>query len=292
MMRIGVVGTHGVWSTEKLADAFAEKTGHRLLVQMNQVRLDLPSGNCWYGDTNLSELDGLVVKKIGSNYSPDLLDRLEILRFLNERGVRCFSRPESLMRLLDRLSCTITLQAHGVPMPPTTITASVDEAMAALETYGEAVFKPLYSTKARGMFIQQFGPDAREHIEDYHSEHPTIYMQKTIDMGDMDLAIAFMGGEYLTTYARAKQDKNQWNTTTAAGGKYVPFDPPQEIIDLAHKAQSLFDLEFAVVDTALTRDGPFIFEVSTFGGFKGIQDARGIDASMLYVDHIMRRVQQ
>ncbi|MGE4555395.1 MAG: GAK system ATP-grasp enzyme [Desulfovibrionaceae bacterium] len=291
-MRIGVIGTKGVWSTEKLVDAFAEKTGHRLLVEMDKVRLELPSGACWFGDANLAELDGLVVKKIGSSYSPDLLDRLEILRFLNHQGVKCFSKPKSLMRLLDRMSCTITLQAHDIPMPPTTVTASVDEAMIALEAYGEAVFKPLYSTKARGMFVQQFGPDAREHIEDYHSEHRTIYLQKTIDMGDMDLAIAFMGGDYLTTYARAKQDKNQWNTTTAAGGKYVSFDPPQEIIDLAQKAQSLFDLEFAVVDTALTEDGPRIFEVSTFGGFKGIQEARGIDASKLYVDHIIKRMKQ
>jgi ribosomal protein S6--L-glutamate ligase len=291
-MRIGVIGTKGVWSTERLADAFSEKTGRRLLVEMDRVRLELPSGACWFGDTNLADLDGLVVKKIGSSYSPDLLDRLEILRFLNHRGVRCFSKPESLMRLLDRLSCTITLQSAGIPMPPTTITASVDEAMVALESYGEAVFKPLYSTKARGMFVQEFGPDAREHIEDYHSEHRTIYLQKTIDMGDMDLAIAFIGGDYLTTYARAKQDKTQWNTTTAAGGKYVPFDPPQDIIDLAHKAQSLFDLEFAVVDTALTKDGPCIFEVSTFGGFKGIQEARGIDASKLYVDHIIKRMEQ
>ncbi|MFW5836399.1 MAG: GAK system ATP-grasp enzyme [Desulfovibrionaceae bacterium] len=290
-MRIGVIGAKGSWSTERLADAFAEKTGYRLLVEMDKIRLDLPSGACWFKETNLADLDALVVKKIGSNYSPDLLDRLEILRYLHQGGVQCFSRPESLMRLLDRLSCTITLQAHGLPMPPTTITASVDEAMVALEQYGEAVFKPLYSTKARGMFVQRFEPGARENVELYRQEHATIYLQKTIDMGDMDLAIAFIGGEYVTTYARAKQDKSQWNTTTAAGGKYAPFDPPPEIIELARKAQSLFDLEFAVVDTALTKDGPFIFEVSTFGGFKGIQDARGVDASRLYVDHITRRLQ-
>lgn len=288
-MKIGVVGTKGGWSSELLADALGARTGYRLLVEPERIRLDLPSGRAFYGDTDLSQLDGLVIKKIGARYSPDLLDRLELLRFLSERGLPVFSDPLRILRVLDRLTCTITLQAAGIPMPPTSITEDVDQALAAVEEYGEAVFKPLYTSKARGMFVLKPGPEAREVITDYAREYPIMYIQKTVDLRGRDLGVTFLGGEYLTTYARCTQN-GAWNTTTVSGGKYAPFDPPDEIIELARKAQDLFCLDFTCVDVALTGDGPYVFEVSAFGGFRGLLEARGLDAAGLYAEHVLARV--
>jgi ribosomal protein S6--L-glutamate ligase len=289
-VKIGVIGVEGGWSSEKLADTVAEKTGgERVLIDMADVRLDLPSGDAFYNGHNLRDFDALIIKKIGSRYSPDLLDRLEVLRYLHERGLRIFSSPYAILRALDRLSCTISLQLKDIPMPPTTVTESVDQALTALEHYGEAVFKPLYTSKARGMFILKHGPDARAAIEEYKAEHPILYIQKTIDLGDLDLGIAFLGGEYLTTYARCKTN-GAWNTTTASGGKYRPYEPSPEIIELARRAQADFNLDFTCVDVAITDDGPYVFEVSVFGGFRGIQETSGIDAAARYADYVMEKL--
>jgi ribosomal protein S6--L-glutamate ligase len=268
----------------------AEKTGgERVLINMEDVRLDLPSGNAYYNGHNLTDFDALIIKKIGARYSPDLLDRLEVLRFLHERGLKIFSSPYSILRALDRLSCTVSLQLKDIPMPPTTVTESVDQALVALQNYGEAVFKPLYTSKARGMFVLENGPDARSAIEEYRAENPIMYIQKTIDLGDLDLGIAFLGGEYLTTYARCKTN-GAWNTTTASGGKYRPYEPAPEIIELARRAQADFNLDFTCVDVAITDDGPYVFEVSVFGGFRGIRETSGIDAAARYVDYVMERL--
>ncbi|MEF2232017.1 MAG: GAK system ATP-grasp enzyme [Pseudodesulfovibrio sp.] len=288
-MKIGVIGTKGGWSSETLADTVARKTGERILIGMDEVRLDLPSGDAWFEGHNLKDFDALIIKKIGSRYSPDLLDRLEVLRFLQERGVRIFSSAYSILRVLDRLSCTITLQLENIPMPPTTITESVDHALAAVAGYGEAVFKPLYTSKARGMFVLGDGPGARAAIEEYRAENPIMYIQKTIELGDLDLGIAFLGGEYLTTYARCKTN-GAWNTTTASGGKYRAYEPSAEIIELARRAQARFNLDFTCVDVAITDQGPYVFEVSAFGGFRGIQETSGIDAAARYVDYVMEKI--
>ena len=288
-MKIGVIGTKGGWSSETLADTVAEKTGERILIGMDEVRLDLPSGDAWFEDHNLKDFDALIIKKIGSRYSPDLLDRLEVLRFLQERGLRIFSSAYSILRVLDRLSCTITLQLENIPMPPTTITESVDHALAAVAGYGQAVFKPLYTSKARGMFVLEDGPGARAAIEEYRAENPIMYIQKTIELGDLDLGIAFMGGEYLTTYARCKTN-GAWNTTTASGGKYRAYEPSPEIIELARRAQARFNLDFTCVDVAITADGPCVFEVSAFGGFRGIQETSDIDPAARYVDYVMEKI--
>lgn len=287
-MKIGVVGTPGGWSSELLADTVAAKTGFRLLVDMEQVCLDLDTGKAWIADQCLNDLDGLIIKKIGARYSPDLLDRLELLRFVHGQGLPIFSSPLSIMRVLDRLSCTVTLRLGNIPMPPTTITESVDEAVAAVERYGAAVFKPLYTSKARGMTVISHGPDAREAILDFKAEYPIMYLQQKIDLPGKDLGIVFLGGKYLTTYARC--GTGAWNTTTESGGKYAPATPTPESIRVAEAAQALFNLDFTCVDVVETESGPVVFEVSAFGGFRGILDACNLDAAALYADYVMEKI--
>lgn len=287
---IGVVGVRGGWSSEQLADRVAELTGGpRLLIELDQVRLDLPSGRALFQGHDLAQLDALIIKKLGQDYSADLLDRLEILRLLEGRGVRMFSRPSAIAGLLDRLACTVTLQLAGIPMPPTTITESLEHALDAVAEYGQAILKPLYSTKARGMFVLSPGETAREALATYQRSHPVFYLQKTIELGERDLGVVFLGGAHLTTYARNRKP-GAWNTTTASGGRYAPFDPPAEIIDLARRAQAPFGLDFTCVDVALTDSGPYVFEVSAFGGFRGVSQASGMDAARLLAEHVLQRV--
>ena len=231
----------------------------------------------------------MVIKKIGARYSPDLLDRLEVLRFLNERGLPIFSAPLKIMRVLDRLSCTVTLQAAGIPMPPTVVTEDPDAARAAVEAYGEAVFKPLYSTKARGMTVLTKADDLNTRIDAFKRENPILYIQRKLDLGGRDFGVVFLGGRYLTTYARVNGN-GAWNTTTRDGGRYAAYDPPDTVIGLADRAQALFGLDFTCVDVAETENGPVVFEVSAFGGFRGIREASGMDAARLYANYVIERI--
>lgn len=288
-MKIGVVGTPGRWSSEFLADTVAKKIGYRLLIDMKDVRLDLYNNTCWIEGTNLSTLDALIIKKVGAWYSPALLDRLEMLRFLNEQGLPIFSKPASIISVLNRLSCTTSLRLAGIPMPPTTLTENIEEALLTVAEYGTAVFKPLYSSKGRGMIIVSDCDDVRTIVTDYAAKFSMMYIQKAVDLEeDKDLGVVFIQGKYLTTYARCKGDS--WNTTTASGGHYASFTPPLEIIELARKAQHPFKLDFTCVDIAITPDGPVVFEVSAFGGFKGVLKARGINAAQLYVDAVLKEI--
>ncbi|HEB72632.1 MAG TPA: GAK system ATP-grasp enzyme [Nitrospirae bacterium] len=290
MKKIGVIGLRNSWSSEKLADAVKQETGFRMLIDMDAVSCDLSEGKVTYAGLDLSTLDGIIIKKIGPEYTPNLLDRLEILRYLSDRGLKTYSNPLSIIRLLDRLSCTVSLGLGGIPMPPTVITGETDKAEEVVDRFGAAVLKPLYSTKARGMIVIRKGEATREGIEKFkNAGNPMMYIQKLVDIPGKDLGIAFLGGEYIATYSRSKH-KDSWNTTTDNGGKYLPYDPPQETIDLAYKAQALFDLDFTCVDIVETRDGPLVFEVSAFGGFRGLMSANGIDAASLYAKYVMGKL--
>ena len=291
-LKIGVIGIPGKWSTETLADAVEKKTGFRLVMDMQEVSLDLENGQLLYRGQDLCKLDALIVKKISASYSPNTLDRLELLRVAERAGVRVFSPAVNILRLIDRLSCTVTMHGAGIPMPPTRITEDLDAARAAVRDFGSAVFKPLYSTKARGMCV--IDTDMEEHAIDegiraFQKDNQMMYIQKKLDLPGRDLGMIFLAGEYLGTYARVSRGES-WNTTIHGGGRYAAHEPDQSVIDLAERAQAPFNMDFTTVDVAETADGPIVFEVSAFGGFRGAQEGIGLNVADLYVDHVIREV--
>lgn len=288
-LHIGVIGIPGKWSTETLADEVEKKTGFRLVIDMQEVSLNLETGQLLFREHDLCQLDGLIVKKISASYSPNTLDRLELLRVAEQAGVKVFSPAVNILRLIDRLSCTVTLHSAGIPMPPTRITEDIDAAKSAVRDFGSAVFKPLYSTKARGMCVidtDMDGDAIDEAIRAFRKDNPMMYIQKKIDLPGRDLGMIFLAGEYLGTYARVSKGES-WNTTIHGGGKYEAHEPDQSVIDLAERAQAPFNMDFTTVDVAETADGPIVFEVSAFGGFRGAQEGIGLNVAELYVDHVI-----
>ena len=290
--KIGVIGIPGKWSTETLADAVEERTGYRLVIDMAAVSLDLERQRLLFQDQDLCQLDALIVKKISASYSPNTLDRLELLRVAEQAGVRVFSRAEHILRLIDRLSCTVTLRNAGIPMPATRVTEDIGAALAAVDDFGSAVFKPLYSTKARGMCVieaRQSPARVEREIRAFQKDNPMMYIQQKVELPGRDLGMVFLAGEYLGSYARVSKG-DAWNTTIHSGGKYAAHTPPDDIIELAQRAQALFGMDFTTVDVAETNSGPIVFEVSAFGGFRGALEGIGIDAGGLYADHVLRQL--
>lgn len=293
-IKIGVVGIPGKWSTEVLADAVERVTGFRLVIDMAGVCLALDSGSLRYGGQDLCRLDGLIVKKISASYSPNTLDRLELLRVAEQAGVRVFSRAENILRLIDRLSCTVTLRNADIPMPETRVTEDVEAAIEAVHDFGSAVFKPLYSTKARGMCVieaQHSNASIKKAVQEFQRHNPMMYIQQMVELPGQDMGMVFLGGNYLGSYARVSQGE-AWNTTINSGGRYAACTPADDIVALAQRAQALFGMDFTTVDVAETSAGPIVFEVSAFGGFRGAHEGIGVDAAGLYVDYVLNELER
>lgn len=288
-IRIGAIGIPGKWSTEALADAIEARTGSRDVIDMAKVSLDTETGQLLHDGVDLCTFDALIIKKISEIYSPHALDRLELLRIAEKKGVRIFSRPEAVLRLIDRLACTVSLQLADAPMPSTVVTEDQGVALKTVRRYGKAVFKPLYSTKARGMAVIEDSPDALDQISAFATENPVMYIQRMLNLSGQDLGMVFLDGEYLCTYARVSAG-GTWNTTIHSGGKYAPYEPTPELIEMARRAQKPFGLTFTTVDVALTDDGPIVFEVSAFGGFRGVLEGCGLDAAALLTDTVIQKV--
>ncbi len=293
MKKIAVVGIPDKWSTETLADAIEAKTGFRLIVDMAKVTRDLKNNTLRYLNHDLSDLDAIVVKKISTQYSSNTEDRLELLRLAQSDGIKVFSNPETMLRLVNRLSCTVSLRNGNIPMPDTVITEDIEVAVKTVQRYGQAVFKPLFSTKARGMCLISADQPSKKilrEVEEFKAENPMMYIQRRLDLPGQDIGLVFLGGKYQGAYARIANSSGTWNTTINSGGRYAPYKPSDEVIAIAQKAQDLFHLDFTTVDIAETADGPVVFEVSAFGGFRGAKEGAGIDAANLYADYVLGKL--
>ncbi|MFO7993918.1 MAG: GAK system ATP-grasp enzyme [Marinobacter sp.] len=290
--QVAVIGTPGKWSTEVLADRLEKMTGFRCVVDMHEVVLELESGRLLYKGRVLNDLDGVVIKKISEVYSPAADDRIRMLTCLQADGVRCFSAPGQVSRLINRLEGTSALARAGIPLPLTRVTENTEAAMAIVRDFGKAILKPLYSTKARGMEILNAADDPsvnRHKLICFAEAHGLFYLQRFVNLGGQDLGMVFLGGDYLCTYARVGEE-GAWNTTIHSGGKYQAYDASPELIELGRKAQSCFDLSFTTVDIALTDEGPVVFEVSAFGGFSGALKGCGIDAAEKLCAHVLQEL--
>ncbi len=290
MVRVGVVGVPNGWSSLRLVEALQAKTDFGLLIDMGAVSVDLETGAAMFGDFDLCSLDAIIIKKIGAIYSPDLMGRLAMLRYISGRGPQIFSSPPKIKRVLDRLSCTISLRSANIPMPKTVVTEDIELAASAINRMGRCILKPLYTSKARGMAVIEPGANLVVKLRRFKADgNVVLYLQQMIDLPGKDLGLAFLGGKFCGCYARV-QSVGEWNTTTHSGGKYEPYEPNSSVIDLAKHAQEPFGLDFTCVDIAETSDGPVVFEVSAFGGFRGLLEANKFDAAEAYADYVLNRL--
>lgn len=287
-MNIGVIGLREAWSTESLSESLRRKDAGGKIIELHEIGYDLDCLRFRHPDYNLDSFDGFILKKMGPVYSPHLLDELELLQLMERRGFAFFSKPSKISAMISRLSCSIHLRENGIPMPPTLITADLDNALEWTLDNLPVILKPLYSTKARGMELLDRPATVRQQLEAFQGRGEKIfYLQRKYDLAGIDYGLVFLGDDFLGAYARVSGGA-AWHTTTREGGRYAAYDPPQSIIDLARNAQRPFGLDFTCVDVADTREaGPIVFEVSAFGGYKGLYQSTGLDASDLLTDYVI-----
>ena len=288
-MRVAVVGQPGAWSTERLAEALRARGVDVEIVDLGACSLRLPDPRLFHHGRPLEDLAGAVVKKVGDTARGwTIRERIAMLRHLEASGVPVLSAPGCLETAIDRLTMTVELTRAGLPIPDTMVTESTDEATAAIDMFGAAIIKPLFTSKGRGMRKLGASDAAVALAEHDAAGFGPYYLQRFVKHPGRDLGVAVLDGEVLGAYWR-RAGADQWMTTILSGGRYERAEPPADALELARRAASHFGLLFTGVDLMETSDGGFVvLEVSAFGGFRGLLEACGIDAAPLLADAALR----
>jgi ribosomal protein S6--L-glutamate ligase len=234
----------------------------------------------------------VVVKKIGDTARGwAIRERISMLRHLERAGIPVLSAPDRLEVAVNRYRMTMELARAGVPIPDTVVTEDAGAAAVAVERFGAAVLKPLFTSKGRGMRRLVPGPALAQELHDHQqSDAGPFYLQRFVPHPGRDLGVAVLDGHYLGAYWRVAK-AGHWMTTILSGGRYEAADPPTDAIEIAVRAARHFGLLFTGVDLVETPEGGFtVLEVSAFGGFRGLLTACGIDAAPLLARAVLERI--
>jgi ribosomal protein S6--L-glutamate ligase len=216
-MRVAVIGVPGAWSTERLASALGQAGADPLVVDLAACSLRLPDPRLFHQGRPVEGLAGALVKKIGDTAEgPGVIQRLNLLHHLERTGVPVLSPPGRLEVAANRYRMTLELARAGVPLPDTLVTEDPAEAEAAVERFGAAVVKPLYTSKGRGMQRVDPSLDLRAFFARWRHETGPIYLQRFIKHPGRDLGLAVLEGKCLGAYWRVARD-DQWMTTIHSG---------------------------------------------------------------------------
>lgn len=289
-MKVAVIGQPGRWSTDRLIRALGDAGADVVAVDLERASLHLPDHRLHLDGAPLEGLDGAVVKKIGDTLEGWAVgERVNLLRHLEASGVPVLSRPARLEAALNRYRMTVELAAAGLPIPETVVTEDMAVAEAAINEFGVAVLKPLYTSKGRGMQRLHSGPDLRPALETHVAEgFGPFYVQRFIEHPGRDLGVAVLEGRALGAYWRVAAE-SEWMTTVLSGGRYEAADPPAAVIDMAVRAAEHFGLFFTGVDLMESPGGQWVvLEVSAFGGYRGLLTACGVDAAVLVAKSALR----
>jgi ribosomal protein S6--L-glutamate ligase len=188
---------------------------------------------------------------------------------------------------MDRYRMTMILAEAGLPVPATLAAETGAGLATAVRQLGRAVLKPVYTSKGRGMVLVDGAAGCGLDLLPAGDDQQHYLVQRFIESPGRDIGATVIGGAFVGAFYRVAR-AGEWMTTTDAGGAYAPCDLSSKGVAYAERAAQAFALDYTVVDLVEQDDDFLLYEVSAFGGFRGLWEASGVDAADAYAQYIMR----
>jgi len=240
---------------------------------------------------SILDADAVLARIIPGGSLEQLIYRVDVLHWLENRGVRVVNSPRAIERSVDKFYTTTLLHDAGLLVPETVVCERVEDAMAAVRSMGDVVIKPIFGSLGHGM-VRVSDPDvALRVVRALDQIRSVFYVQRAIDHGGRDLRVFVVGGRVLGAIER-RAPAGEWRTNVAIGGSATAVDISSEIELVALRAAAAVGADYAGVDVLPARDGSlYVLEVNGIPGWEGLQQATGLDVAAAIVEHLERVLQ-
>jgi ribosomal protein S6--L-glutamate ligase len=202
----------------------------------------------------------LYVLKSGSEVALSVAGALDAL------GASILNSHAVSTRCRDKIVATRILQSAGVPVPDTYVAQDPVELAWALER-GPLVVKPYRGSQGRGVRV------VREPAE-LAGDGPVI-AQRYHPPDGRDHKLYCIGGEIFGV-------RRVWPVRSYRDKLGEPFAVAPEIRDIALRCGRAFGIDLYGLDVIFSGGTPYVVDISSFPGFKGVPDAAARLADHLY----------
>ncbi len=292
-MRVAILSASAGWQTDELCRALSERGHAGVVVPYGGLvaSLGTPGADSLSSQrASILDADAVLSRIIPGGSLEQIIFRVDALHWIEDRGIPVMNSPRAIERCVDKFYTTALLQEAGLPVPETVVCERADEALAAMREMGDVVVKPIFGSLGHGI-VRVSDPDlAHRVVESLEQLRSVFYVQRAVNHGGCDIRVFVVGGRVLGAIERRAPD-GEWRTNVSRGGTVRPVDLPPAWAQYALRAAAAVGADYAGVDLLPSTDGTiFVLEVNGIPGWKGLQQATGIDVAGAIVDHLAHKV--
>ncbi|MDX2192106.1 MAG: RimK family alpha-L-glutamate ligase [Gemmatimonadales bacterium] len=287
MTRIACLASRTGWHVDRLRAAAAARGAALLVVPWQRLVVELgPVARVRGGADALDDADLVLPRIIPDGTLEQVILRVDLLHRLEDRGTRVVNPPRAIERTVDKLYTSALLEQAGLRTPETVVTEDVDEAMAAARRLGDCLVKPLFGSMGLGLVRVSDEDTAWRVLRAVQKTGGVFYVQRFVPPGGRDVR-AFVVGDRVIGAIERRSDG--WKTNVSRGGRATPCDLPPAWAAAAVTAARATACTYAGVDLLPAEDGgaPYLLEVNGIPGWRGLEEATGIDVAGALLDHLL-----
>jgi RimK family alpha-L-glutamate ligase len=287
-MRLAVLAARPGWHTRELERA-ARDRGHVATVLPYEglvASIGVVPG-LRSGAQDLDEADLVLARIIPSGSLEQIVFRVDALHRLEDRGTGVVNSPRTIERTVDKFWTSALLEQCGIPTPETIVCESPEEAFAAFRALGDVIVKPLFGSMGLGMIRVQDEEMAYRVFRVIDQVRGVYYLQRAVEHDGADIRAFVIDGRVAGAIERRSSG---WRTNLARGGSARAVVLPEDCRALAIRAAAAVGADYAGVDLLTGSDGQtYVLEVNGIPGWRGLQQATGLDIAGMLVDYLASR---
>ena len=236
--------------------------------------------------------DGVFVRGVPGGSLEQVILRLDILHALEALGIPVMNPPRVVERTVDKGMTSLLLTRAGLPTPPIWVCESTDQARAIIRRELAAghrlVGKPLFGSQGEGLQLFDEYSSVGAHGELCGGVY---YLQRFVDRapGDWsDIRVFVIGGRAVAGMVRRG---DHWITNRAQGARCEALTPDRQLAELAEKAASALEVDYAGVDLMLDINNQLqVIEINGVPAWWGLEKATGMSIAPQLIDALLARL--
>jgi ribosomal protein S6--L-glutamate ligase len=271
-MRLAILSSGSGWHVKDLQRGAAALDHHLELIDFRRLQATVAAGHDpWEG------YHGVLVRTMAPGSLEQVVFRMDILGRLEVSGVRVLNPPRALETCVDKYLTTARLSAAGLPVPPTIVCQSAEDALDAFETLGrDVIVKPLFGSEGRGMLRITDSDLAWRSFRVLERTQAVIYLQQFVANFGWDVRAFVVGGRIVAAIRR--HANGGWRANVAQGGKAEAVRLNSVETVLALRAAEAVGTPVAGIDLLPAKNGElYVLEVNAVPGWRALAAATGED---------------
>jgi RimK family alpha-L-glutamate ligase len=287
-MRVAVIGSTGGWHAGRLERALTARGHDCDFAPVTRIVGRIEGGFAARSrEVALDACDVVIVRGIPRGSLEQIVFRVDVLHALAAVGVRPVNGALAIEHTIDKFLASALLAAAGVPTPRTVACERAEDALAAFDDLGgDVIVKPLFGSMGFGMARVEDRDVAQRVFRALEIERAVYYLQETVPHDGVDVRALVVGDRVVAAIERVGAD---WRANLARGAEARPVALDEDRAAMCVRAARVLGADYAGVDVLRGADGrDYVLEVNGIPGWRGVEDATGVDVAAALVEHLER----